>query len=476
MKSILSISFLVLVLQIFVTHGHAAEYTIPGTNITLEYEISENPLVITITDCNEDAKGDLTIPDTIEGIQVTTLGESAFASCEDISSVVIGGGIVAIGDNAFSYCDSLFSITVDENNTYYKDIEGILFKLDSEGNAYELVLYPIGRSDSNYTIPDGVEVITEGAFSGATTLTSVLIPESVTVIEEGAFRLCSSLTDVEIPNSVTTIGTIAFLGCYSLKYVKIGSGVSYIGGGAFSSTSLQNYDVSDENPYFTDINGVLFALDTEGNATDLWHYPAARNDTSYFIPHGTNRIGDGAFRACFSILHIIVPGSVTTVGRDPFSACRSLTSITFMGDEPDIESFLFFRIDDNLTLYFYEDALGFSFPTWEGHQTDKIYPVLDPDYDGYSNSLERALGTNPFSQQDRFQVWLSRNSDKVELFYEPHSEKCDFDLEWTDTLTEPESWEPYTEPSFTGEGRERHIDLGQPSQSPVFYRMKVTEL
>ena len=46
--------------------------------------------------------------------------------------------------------------------------------------------------------------------------TNYTIPNSVTTIGEGAFRDCDSLTSINIPNSVTTIEDRAFYGCTQL--------------------------------------------------------------------------------------------------------------------------------------------------------------------------------------------------------------------------------------------------------------------
>ncbi|MBO5773374.1 MAG: leucine-rich repeat domain-containing protein, partial [Clostridia bacterium] len=54
------------------------------------------------------------------------------------------------------------------------------------------------------------------AFSGCSSLTSVVIPDSVTSIGSDAFSGCSSLTSVVIPDSVTSIGYNTFYGCNNL--------------------------------------------------------------------------------------------------------------------------------------------------------------------------------------------------------------------------------------------------------------------
>ena len=72
------------------------------------------------------------------------------------------------------------------------------------------------------------------AFSGCSSLASVVIPSSVTSIGYDAFEGCSSLASVVIPSSVTSIGSNAFSGCSSLYSVTVGSGVQSIAASAFT--------------------------------------------------------------------------------------------------------------------------------------------------------------------------------------------------------------------------------------------------
>ena len=98
-------------------------------------------------------------------------------------------------------------------------------------NKTTLIAY-IAR-EKNYTIPNSVTTIGEGAFKGCHFLTSIKIPNSVTTIGEGAFNGCYSLTSINIPNSVTTIGKLAFNGCYSLTSINIPNSVTTIENRAF---------------------------------------------------------------------------------------------------------------------------------------------------------------------------------------------------------------------------------------------------
>lgn len=73
----------------------------------------------------------------------------------------------------------------------------------------------------NHNIPDGVTCIIGGAFSGYSSLESIVIPDSVTKIAEWAFDGCTSLESIVIPDSVIEIDEWAFSYCYSLQSITI---------------------------------------------------------------------------------------------------------------------------------------------------------------------------------------------------------------------------------------------------------------
>ena len=143
----------------------------------LKYEIKDG--TVTITGCDRKASGALTIPATIEGIPVTSIGDYAFAYCTNLTSITLPEGITIIGYGSFRECTSLKSIT----------------------------------------IPDSVTSIGHQAFQDCANLTSITIPDSVTSIGLHVFDNCTSLTRITIPDSVTSIGGGAFSKCSSLTSV-----------------------------------------------------------------------------------------------------------------------------------------------------------------------------------------------------------------------------------------------------------------
>ena len=163
-------------------------------------EIRAFPYSLEISDIPK-YKGNIVIPESIvyEGVEcsVSSIGNSAFSSCNELNSVMIPNSVTTIGNNAFNHCSSLISLT----------------------------------------IPNSVSSIGAFAFYCCSGLTSITIGESVTSIDEDAFVNCSSLTSLKIPNSVITIGNQAFRGCSSLTSIMIGNGVTQIGMEAFENCS-----------------------------------------------------------------------------------------------------------------------------------------------------------------------------------------------------------------------------------------------
>jgi len=162
--------------------------------------------------------GAVTLPSTIEGYPVTSIGNGAFQWCSSLTSVTIPGSVTSIGDYAFRGCTALTSIAVAEGNSAYASANGVLF----DKSQTTLVQYPGGKTGA-YTIPGSVTSIGYGAFASCTGLTSITIPVSVTRIGSGAFQGCSGLTSVYCTGNAPDIGTGAFEGVTATLYYVAGT-------------------------------------------------------------------------------------------------------------------------------------------------------------------------------------------------------------------------------------------------------------
>ena len=112
-------------------------------------------------------------------------------------------------------------------------------------NKTTIFTYAKDVVQSDYTVPDSVNYIGNGTFSGCKNLTNIIIPNSVKSIGDSAFAGCYSLMDITIPNSVISIGDSAFQGCTGLTNIIIPYGITSIGTYTFARCYLTSLTIPD---------------------------------------------------------------------------------------------------------------------------------------------------------------------------------------------------------------------------------------
>lgn len=265
--------------------------------------------------------GSVTIPSTINGLPVTSVGNQAFYQCTSLTSVTIPNSVTNIGDWAFFYCTSLTNVA----------LPGSITSIGSD--AFDQC-----TSLTSLAIPNSVTNIGFGAFAGCTRLTSMTIPNSITTIPDAMCESCYGLTSVMIPTSVTRIGASAFAGCYRLTGMTVSGSVTSIGIFAFSGcTSLSAITVDALNPAYSSVDGVLF----NKSQTTLIQFPGGRSGT-YTIPNSVTNI-DNAFRFCPYVTSLTLPNSVTSIGDWTFQECMAMTNVTIPNSVTTIGSYAFER-------------------------------------------------------------------------------------------------------------------------------------
>lgn len=89
-------------------------------------------------------------------------------------------------------------------------------------------------------LPSTLTAIHQEAFKGCSKIKHIAIPENVTAISSSAFNGCTALTRVEMPDEISTIGDNAFAGCPNLDSIVLPKELTMIGGSAFSGIKLQD--------------------------------------------------------------------------------------------------------------------------------------------------------------------------------------------------------------------------------------------
>lgn len=111
---------------------------------------------------------------------------------------------------------------IGNNEIRYTTTDGCKIQLNEEialgatiiSNTYE-------NGEGVITFDRDIKVLTESAFEGCTTLSSISLPNCVVAMQEAAFAGCEALTDLKLPSSVNAIGDFAFYGCSSLAHVTM---------------------------------------------------------------------------------------------------------------------------------------------------------------------------------------------------------------------------------------------------------------
>ena len=273
--------------------------------------------------------------------KVKTIEYDSFASCSSLTSITIPNAVKNIYSEAFSYCSSLVSIHIPNSVnfigsgafSYCPNLTSITVEsgnstYDSRNGCNAIIekrTNVLIQGCNNSVIPNGITRIESHAFAGCSNLASASIPNSVTSIGFGAFNGCSNLASVTIPNSVTSIEDYAFGYCFSLMSVILPNNLTSIEDDTFLyCTSLTSVNIPNSVQHIG-----TFAF---GHCSSL---------TSATIPEGVDIIKAGTFYNCSSLASICIPNSIIKIGRDAFCYCSSLTSITIPNSVISIEDSAF---------------------------------------------------------------------------------------------------------------------------------------
>lgn len=318
-----------LMLAVTVPMGAVSAAT-AGTYNGITYQIEGGE--VTLTGYTSSLPTNLTIPSTIAGYPVTTIGYGAFEDCSRLRSVVIPDSVIELGTYAFAWCPFLHTVTVGDgvtntsygtfsysgvstvtfgkglrdfsdytfmscgsltdvnvaaDNPYYCSVDGVLF----DKPVARLLYYPGGRKGA-YVFPDTCTSYVAGAFDFCDGITEVTLPKGITKIEEGSFYYCKKLT--------------AFY-------------------------------VAEDNPALCSQDGVVFSKDM----STLVICPSGKRG-DYVIPDGVTTLDNRAFERCSYVTAITIPDSVTTIRGSAFSYCYSLTAITIPDSVTQIGNHLFY--------------------------------------------------------------------------------------------------------------------------------------
>ncbi len=270
-------------------------------------EITEGPLTFTIEKgkatvkrCSDDVNlREVTIPETVRGVPVAAIGESAFGGCF-ASKVSFPSSLESIGKWAFR-----------ESNLEHADLSRTKLR-----------------------------TITYGAFDYCQSLTEVLLPETLQEIEQESFNYCHELKSLIIPDSVTAIGSSAFFGCEGLEEIQFPASLKTIGPSAFASCASLDQVILP--PKLTTISEKAFFYCNHLTAILIPDSVTTIGESAFSfcssleeirIPARLSQIPHDCFRDCSGLKVVLIPGSVTKIATTAFDFCSSLEEVYFNGTE-----------------------------------------------------------------------------------------------------------------------------------------------
>ena len=236
----------------------------------------------------------ITLPNTLGGYTVTTVGYKGMANCTTLTGVTIPNNIVKLDLYAFAGCTGLDTATIPATCVY----------------------------------------VGEYAFAGCTSMTSVVIAEGVTYLGNNCFENCTSLTEIVVPDSCIYLGEYALYNCVSLESATIGITVPAIHKYTFyNCESLKTVVIGikvESIGEYAFYNCALERVSTPNTLKSIGNYAFAENEslTRVALKSGIESIGNGAFYGDTLLATINLPATIETIGAYAFYDCASLTSVT----------------------------------------------------------------------------------------------------------------------------------------------------
>lgn len=234
---------------------------------------------------------DVEIPD---GVNV--IANDAFTGCKALRSIIIPAAVQSFAGQGtlFRGCSSMECISVSSDNTYFCDIDGVLFNK----TCTELIRYPEGKKDQRYALPESVSVLSAAAFAGAE-IETIDLGAKISRIPDHCFDGADKLVEVNVPEGVESIGAYVFQNNTALVKLTLPGSLRTIGEHAFYYTAFTELDIPD---------GV-----TNISAGAFQHTKLIRVK----LPDGLKKVEDYLFDQS-AVKEVSIPDSVEAIGRNPF--------------------------------------------------------------------------------------------------------------------------------------------------------------
>ena len=259
---------------------------------------------------------------------------------KNIKEVRLPAGLKKVPANSFSFCDTLERVKVPEGvevigeGAFYscKNLKEV--KLPSSLKKISAEAFGSCRKLKKIEIPEGVEIIEKNAFYDCQKLKEIKLPSSLKKILVGAFYNCKNLEKIEIPEKIKEIESSTFYGCNKLKEIKLPSKLKRISSSVFCDCfSLEKIEIPEEvisigEQCFADCHG----LKEIKFPSNLGYIPESAFLRGYNLkeikfPKNLKTIGEDAFNSCMNLENIVILEGLQHIEKKAFSRCEKLKEI-----------------------------------------------------------------------------------------------------------------------------------------------------
>lgn len=261
--------------------------------------------------------GEVNIPEQIQGMQVTAIGQSAFENSSTLTKVIIPESVKKIGYNAFRQCTNLTDVIM---------LSGVEVL---DGSTFSECI-----SLTNVILPDTLKKIYSHTFYKCTSLEQIEIPNSVDELGNQVFRECTALTNVKLPDKLTKIEYMLFRDCKNLEYIEIPDSVTYIRDAVFQDC-IKLKEVKFPSKLTKMDHSVLSgctAIKEVILPDTLEQIPPAffmglSNLKQVKLPNGLKTVRYSLFADCIGLENIELPDTIQVIENEAFKGCTQLKSV-----------------------------------------------------------------------------------------------------------------------------------------------------
>lgn len=342
-------------------------------NITIPAIVTHNGITYDVVALGEEAFYGASLTGIIIPSSVTQIKYGCFLFATGVSSITIPASVANVETLAFA-STNLNAINVDEDNPFFRSIDGLLFSKDTS----TIVECPIKKSGC-ISLPQNTKHIAPKAFTYCQTITGITFSDSLLSIGDAAFLYASHINNIAIPAMVSHIGHNLFGGCSALNNLTLAEGNShyFMDGKAIYSAAgdtlvschkstdtvilpstlrvVDGFNSNRDVKYVLVPDGVteicdnafgnssLVSIDLPSQMTliDEYAFYYCQSLTNVSMPASLNTMGEGVFEECSNLASIDIPNSLHIIPQEAFYGCENLSQITWGDSVAIIDSFAF---------------------------------------------------------------------------------------------------------------------------------------